>query len=41
MSKKQLDKGRIFTKIMAVILAFLMIVSIAGTLIYYLIQSQM
>ena len=36
-TKKQLDKGRIFTKIMAGILAFLMVVSVAGTLIYYLV----
>ena len=35
--KKQLDKGRIFTKIMAGILAGLMVISVAGTLIYYLV----
>ena len=37
MAKKQLDKGRIFTKIMASILAVLMVASIAGTLVYYLV----
>lgn len=39
MAKKQLDKGRIFTKIMAGILAVLMVLSLAGTLIYYLVTK--
>lgn len=37
MAKKQIDKMKIFTKIMAGILALLMVVSVAGTLIYYLV----
>ena len=37
MSKKQRDIGRIATKIIAAILAILMVVAFAGTLIYYLI----
>lgn len=36
MSKKKHDKGRIVVKIVASILAILMIVSMMGTLIYYL-----
>lgn len=36
MSKKQRDIGRIATKIMAAVLAILMVVGFAGTLIYYL-----
>lgn len=34
---RRLDKGQIFVKIMAGILAFMMILSVAGTLIYSLI----
>ncbi len=34
---KRFDKGQIFVKIMAGILAFMMILSVAGTLIYSLI----
>ena len=37
MAKKNRDAGKIFTKIMATILALLMGLGIAGTLIYYLI----
>ena len=35
--KKQIDKSRLFTRIMAGVLAVLMVVSVAGTLIYYLV----
>lgn len=35
--KRKFDKGQIFVKIMAGILAVIMIMSIAGTLIFYLI----
>ena len=37
MANKQVDKRKIFTKVMACVLAGLMVVSIAGTLIYYLV----
>ena len=37
MSKKH-EAGRIFVKIMAAILAILMVVAMAGTLIYYAIH---
>lgn len=37
MSKKQRDAGKIFTKVMASVLALLMILGIAGTLIFYLV----
>lgn len=37
MAKKQRDIGRIATKIIAAILAILMVVAFAGTLIYYLV----
>ena len=37
MAKKQRDIGRIATKIVAAILAVLMVVAVAGTLIYYLV----
>lgn len=36
MSKKQRDAGKIFVRIMAGILAGLMILGVAGTLIYYI-----
>lgn len=36
MAKKNRDAGKIFTKVMAAILALLMVLGIAGTLIYYL-----
>lgn len=35
--QKNFDKGQIFVKIMAGILAVMMVMSIAGTLIFYLI----
>lgn len=35
--QKKYDKGQIFVKIMAGMLAIMMIMSIAGTLIFYLI----
>lgn len=35
--QRRFDKGQIFVKIMAGILAFMMILSVAGTLIYSLI----
>ena len=37
MTKKQRDAGKIFTRVMAGILALLMVLGIAGTLIFYLI----
>lgn len=37
MAKKQHDIGRVATKIMAAILAILMLVGFAGTLIYYIV----
>lgn len=37
MAKRKLDAGKIFVKIIASVLAGLMVVGIAGTLIYYLI----
>ena len=37
MAKNQKDPKKIFTKVMAIVLALLMVLSIAGTLIYYLI----
>ena len=37
MAKKNRDAGKIFTKVMAAILALLMVWGIAGTLIFYLI----
>lgn len=39
MSKKQHDIGKIATKIVAAILAILMVVGFAGTLIYYLVAA--
>lgn len=39
MAKKQRDIGRIATKIIAAILAAVMVVAVAGTLIYYLIVA--
>ncbi len=35
--QKRYDKGQIFVKIMAGILAFMMILSICGTLLFYII----
>ena len=37
MAKKNLDKGKIFVRIMSAFLAALMVLGMAGTLIYYLI----
>lgn len=37
-SKKKLDAGKVFSKIICFILAILMLLSVAGTLIYYLIS---
>ncbi|CCZ17626.1 unknown [Clostridium sp. CAG:780] len=37
MSKKH-EAGRIFVKIMAAVLAILMVVAMAGTLIYYMVH---
>lgn len=37
MSKKH-ETGRIFVKIMAAVLAILMVVAMAGTLIYYMVH---
>ena len=37
MSKKH-EAGRIFVKIMAAVLAILMIVAMAGTIIYYMVH---
>ena len=37
MEKKHHDAGRIFTKVIATILAILMIFAVAATLIYYVI----
>ena len=35
--KKKMDAGKIFVKVMSAILALLMILGIAGTLLFYLI----
>ena len=37
MAKKQRDIGKIATKVMAIVLAALMVLGIGGTLIYYLV----
>lgn len=37
MAKKNKDAGKIFVKVMASILALLMVLGIAGTLLFYLI----
>lgn len=39
MAKKQRDIGRIATKIIATILAVIMVAAVAGTLIYYLVVA--
>lgn len=39
MAKKKYDIGKIATKVMAVVLALLMVVGFAGTLIYYLVAA--
>ena len=35
--KKKMDAGKIFVKVMSAILALLMVLGIAGTLLFYLI----
>ena len=40
MAKKQHDIGRIATRIIALVLAILMVVAVAGTLIYYLVAAS-
>ena len=37
-TKKKLDAGKVFSKIMCFALAMLMVLSVAATLIYYLIS---
>lgn len=37
MAKRKLDTGKIFVKVMASLLAALMVLGIAGTLLFYLI----
>lgn len=39
MAKKRYDTGRILTKVMAAILAGLMMLGVAATLIYYLVNA--
>ena len=39
MAKKKYDKGRILTKVMATILAGLMVLATATTLIYYIMNA--
>lgn len=39
MAKKRYDTGRILTKVMAAILAGLMMLGVAATLIYYLVNT--
>ena len=36
MAKKQIDKRKLFTRIMAAILALLMVIGVCATLIYYI-----
>ena len=36
MAKKSIDKRKLFTRIMAGLLAFFMVIGVAATLIYYL-----
>lgn len=38
MAKKQRDAGKIFVKVMATMLALLMVLGIGGTLLFYLIS---
>lgn len=37
MAKNKNDKGKLFTKIMALVLAIIMVLAMAGTLIYCLV----
>ena len=39
MAKKNIDKSKIFTKVMAGILAAMMVIAFAGTLIFYLVAA--
>lgn len=39
MAKKKIDAGKLFVKVMSAILALLMILGIAGTLLFYLIAK--
>lgn len=39
MSSNKKNKSQIFTKIMAAFLAILMVLAVAGTLIYYLLMA--
>lgn len=39
MAKKKMDAGKLFVKIMSAILALLMVLGIAGTLLFYLIAK--
>lgn len=39
MAKKQRDIGRIATRVIALVLAVLMVLAVAGTLIYYLVVA--
>ena len=36
MAKKEIDKRKLFTRIMAAVLAFMMVLAVAATLIYYI-----
>ena len=36
--KRKMDAGKVFTRVMAGILAALMVLSVAGTLVYYIIM---
>lgn len=39
MAKNKNDRGKLFTKIMALVLAIIMVLAVAGTLIYYLVAA--
>lgn len=39
MAKKNIDKSKIFIKVMAGILAAMMVIAFAGTLIFYLLAA--
>ncbi len=38
MANNKKDKGKIFTKIMAFVLAAMMVLAVAGTLVYYIVN---
>ena len=40
MAKNNKDKGKIFTRIIAFILAIMMVLAVAGTLVYYLVSFR-